>query len=79
MNRFKRCFRASSGQDTVEYALLAGFISTAAIAMLLLIGPHIKPFYYMVQDAVRRAASSGPGEPGDGGRGGGTPTMWMFR
>lgn len=70
-----RILRGRRGQDTIEYALLAAFISTVALTAVLYIGPWVKPIYYRVQDAVRRAAAAHfPGEVGDGGKGGGTPT-----
>ena len=71
MNRLKRVFRAQSGQDMIEYGLLAAFLSTVALATLLYFGPYLKPIYYTIQDAVRRAATARPGEPGGGGHAGG--------
>lgn len=57
----------------VEYGLLAATISLVAISALLYFSPVLKPIYYSVQDAVRRAATVHPGNPGSGGRGGQTP------
>jgi Flp pilus assembly pilin Flp len=69
-----RILRGRRGQDNVEYALLAAFISTAALAAVLNIGPLVKPAYYMLQDAVRRAATAHSGGTGSGDRGGRIPT-----
>jgi Flp pilus assembly pilin Flp len=77
LKKLVRFFCRRSGQDTVEYALLAAFISTAALSALLLIGPHLKPIYALIQDAVRRAATIGPGEPGSGHKDT-VPTTWWF-
>lgn len=75
LKRFKRFFRAQRGQDMVEYGLLAAFISTVAIAALLYFRPWLEPVYLKVQDAVRRAATARPGEPGTGTHpGGDTPS-----
>jgi len=49
----KKLLRNSKGQDMVEYALLASFISIVAIATLRLIGPLILAIY----DAIRAALS----------------------
>lgn len=70
MDRLIRILRGRRGQDTVEYALLAAFLSIVALNAILYIGPLIKPAYYRIWDAVKRAV---PVEaPRDGG--GGTPT-----
>jgi len=42
----------------VEYGLLAAFISIVSIGTLLSFGPSLKPAYYKLQDAVRRAATA---------------------
>jgi Flp pilus assembly pilin Flp len=71
LNRFKRLSRGQKGQDMVEYGLLAAFISTATISALLYFGPSLKPFYYRLQDAMRRAAAAHyPKTPGSDDRGG---------
>lgn len=77
MKKIKRLYRAQGGQDMVEYGLLAAFISIVSIGALIQFGPSIKPAYYKLQDAVRRAATAHyPGGTGDdgGGKGGQTPT-----
>lgn len=47
-----RLFRDEKGQDMVEYALLASFISIVAIATLRLIGPLIADIYGDIQAAL---------------------------
>ncbi len=77
MRKFKRLYRGQGGQDMVEYGLLAALISIVSIGALLQFGPSLKPAYYRVQDAVRRAATASyPGTTGDdaGGKGDVTPT-----
>jgi Flp pilus assembly pilin Flp len=74
VDRLMRIFRNRRGQDTIEYALLAAFISVVALSAMMYIGPWVKPVYYEVQDAVRRAVRAGlPGNPGGGDPGGRTP------
>jgi Flp pilus assembly pilin Flp len=52
MNRFKGLLQNESGQDLTEYALLAGFISIAAVATVRLIGPLVNALWVVVHDAV---------------------------
>ncbi len=49
---FRRLFRDEKGQDMVEYALLASFISIVAIATLRLIGPLVNGIYQDIQAAL---------------------------
>lgn len=49
---FRKLFYNESGQDMVEYALLASFISVVAIATLRLIGPLVSSIYQNVADAL---------------------------
>jgi len=49
---FKRFFTDEEGQDMIEYAILAAFISIIAIAMIKLIGPALVTIYTKVRDAV---------------------------
>ncbi len=49
---FKRLIRDERGQDMVEYALLASFISIVAIATLRLIGPLVDAIYVDIQGAL---------------------------
>lgn len=48
----KRLFLDERGQDMVEYALLAAFISIVAIATIKLIGPLVNTIYVNVQSAL---------------------------
>jgi len=47
-----RFVRDESGQDLIEYGLLALFISVVAIVTLKLIAPLIAPFYSAVINAL---------------------------
>jgi pilus assembly protein Flp/PilA len=40
-----RFIRDDSGQDLVEYALLAGLIATVSVAALTLLGTTVSSFY----------------------------------
>jgi Flp pilus assembly pilin Flp len=44
------------GQDMIEYALLASFISIAAIGLIRLIGPLIVTIFTSVKDALTPAS-----------------------
>jgi Flp pilus assembly pilin Flp len=52
MNNLRRFLRDENGQDMVEYALLASFISIVAIAAIRAIGPLVN-IYIRVRDAYR--------------------------
>jgi pilus assembly protein Flp/PilA len=47
--------RDEDGQDIVEYAFLAGLISIAAIAVILLLGPYLQNAFQDVITAVNSA------------------------
>jgi Flp pilus assembly pilin Flp len=49
---FRKLFYNESGQDMVEYALLASFISVVAIGTLRLIGPLVSGIYQNVADSL---------------------------
>jgi Flp pilus assembly pilin Flp len=49
---FMNFIRNEKGQDMVEYALLASFISIVAIATLRLIGPLVNTIYVAIQTAL---------------------------
>jgi pilus assembly protein Flp/PilA len=51
-NLFNRFVREESGQDIIEYALLAAFISIVAIVTIRNIGPLINAIYVRVQNAL---------------------------
>jgi Flp pilus assembly pilin Flp len=48
----KKLIRGEKGQDMVEYALLASFISIVAIATLRLIGPLVAAIYEAIRLAL---------------------------
>ena len=48
----KRLFKDERGQDMIEYALLAAFISIAAVAIIRLIGPLVVTIYTNIRDAL---------------------------
>jgi Flp pilus assembly pilin Flp len=48
----KRLLRDERGQDMVEYALLAAFISIVAIVVIKAIGPLVNTIYQNVEDAL---------------------------
>lgn len=55
MNHLRRFFREEDGQDMVEYALLAAFISIVAILALQAIGPRVNGIYERIRDALPAA------------------------
>jgi pilus assembly protein Flp/PilA len=52
MKALMHFLRDDSGQDMVEYGLLAAFISIVAIAALRAIGPLVTTIYNNVQAAL---------------------------
>lgn len=52
MNTLKRFIREDDGQDMIEYALLASFISIVAIVALRAIGPLVNTIYQNIQTAL---------------------------
>ena len=57
-NFFARLVRDEQGQDLIEYALLATFVSLVAIAGASLLGTALNNWYDSVSDRVDTAASS---------------------
>jgi pilus assembly protein Flp/PilA len=55
---FARFVREEEGQDLIEYALLAGFISLACVAAITLIGQSLNTLYTNVNTQVGAAAAS---------------------
>lgn len=53
-----RLVRDEEGQDLIEYALLATFVSLVAIAGATLLGTALNTWYDKVEDTVNSAASS---------------------
>ncbi len=52
MNTIRRFFNDETGQDMIEYALLASFISIVAIVAIRAIGPLVDAIYVNVQNAL---------------------------
>jgi Flp pilus assembly pilin Flp len=52
MDTLKRFIREDDGQDMIEYALLASFISIVAIVALRAIGPLVNTIYQNIQNAL---------------------------
>ena len=48
----RKLFKNEQGQDMIEYAILASFISIVAIVMIKLIGPMINTIYTNVSTAL---------------------------
>ena len=58
-NLFARFVREEDGQDIIEYALLAAFISIVAWLILQNIGQDVQQMYSNVQKATNGAAGAG--------------------
>ncbi len=56
-NLIARFIREEEGQDIIEYALLAGFISVSGYLILQSIGTDVNTLYTKVQTATGTAAS----------------------
>lgn len=52
MEAVKNLVRNEEGQDMIEYAVLAAFISIVAIATIRLIGPLVQTIYTNIQTAL---------------------------
>ena len=59
-NLFVRFVREEEGQDIIEYALLAAFISIVAYTLLGTIGEDVNTIYTAVGSATQSAADSLP-------------------
>lgn len=57
-NLFARFVREEAGQDIIEYALLAAFISIVAATLLSSIGADVKTIYTGVDTQTGLAATS---------------------
>ncbi len=53
MSLLKRFFREEEGQDAIEYALLAGFVSLAIVATVTTIGTDLNKVYTNVDKQVQ--------------------------
>ena len=60
MSFIRKLVREDEGQDMIEYALLAGFISIVAIIALQAIGPLVNAVYVGVQNALPVAPPAVP-------------------
>jgi Flp pilus assembly pilin Flp len=52
VNCFKGLLLDEAAQDLTEYALLAGFISIAAVITIRAIGPLVNALWIVVRDAI---------------------------
>jgi pilus assembly protein Flp/PilA len=57
-NLFTRLYRDEQGQDLIEYALLATFVSLVAIGGATLLGTALNNWYSQVSNNVNGAAMS---------------------
>ena len=57
-NLFNRFVREEEGQDIIEYALLAAFISNVAWAILVNIGTDVTAIYTATQGVTTAAAAA---------------------
>jgi pilus assembly protein Flp/PilA len=57
-NLIARFVRDEEGQDLIEYALLAGFISLAVVTAVTQVGTSLNTLYGNVQDQVDDAATA---------------------
>jgi pilus assembly protein Flp/PilA len=57
MELLKRIVREEEGQDLIEYALIAGFISVVCYTAIKLTGESVSDIWDTVQTAVADAAS----------------------
>ena len=48
----RKLFRREEGQDMIEYAILAAFISIVAIVAIKAIGPLVNAIYVAVEAAL---------------------------
>ena len=53
-----RLLTHDSGQDLIEYALLAAFVALAATGMLILIGPQITTLYTSIHTQLTNAVTA---------------------
>jgi pilus assembly protein Flp/PilA len=51
---FKRFVREEAGQDLIEYALLAGFISLVAVVAITNVGTGVNKVYGNIQSQVEK-------------------------
>jgi len=63
MNQIRRFLRDESGQDMMEFGLLAALVSIATILALHNIGPLVGVFYVTVQTSIPVNAGAGAALP----------------
>ncbi len=56
---FYRFIRDDEGQDLIEYALLAGFISLVAVAAIISVGSCVDDVYLMIDAQVATIPGGG--------------------
>lgn len=56
---YNRIVREEDGQGMVEYALIAGLVSIAAIAVIVLIGPQLLEAFQGVTDGLTDGGFTG--------------------
>jgi Flp pilus assembly pilin Flp len=52
LRKLKRLFKDEKGQDMIEYALLASFISIVAIGVIVLIATPLTAIYQAIVNAL---------------------------
>ena len=58
-NLVKRLVREEEGQDLIEYALLAGFISLVAVTMITNVGAGVNGVYSNINTQVHNIPGAG--------------------
>ena len=56
-NLIQRFIREEEGQDVIEYALLAAFISIVAVLVIISVGTDVNSIYGRVKEQTASAAS----------------------
>ncbi len=51
--------KGTSGQDLIEYALLAAFVAVAAVAIMPSVAPEVSTLYSQIGSVMTQAASQG--------------------
>jgi pilus assembly protein Flp/PilA len=60
-NLITRFVREDEGQDVIEYALLAAFVSIIAATIIKSIGPDLGTIFNNVESQTKAAAGAGTG------------------
>jgi len=74
MTQFKTFLKDESGATAIEYGLIAGLVSVAAIGALQLMGTSLVDIFTVVQTELDGAATSATSSSGSTGGTGGTTT-----